>query len=135
MVLRKHLETGRIAGVRQYGLDRLLMLDIDFLSAGGKIITKTLVVELMGKYSNIILVQDGIIIDALRKVGTNSSRVRTVLPGDAYVLPPQQDKLNLLETPIREAIAVIRTKGDMKLSKAILDTCLGFGPVTAKEAA
>lgn len=135
MVLRKHLETGRIAGVRQYGLDRLLMLDIDFLSAGGKIITKTLVVELMGKYSNIILVQEGIIIDALRKVGTNSSRVRTVLPGDAYVLPPQQDKLNLLETPIREAIAVIRTKGDMKLSKAILDTCLGFGPVTAKEAA
>lgn len=135
MVLRKHLETGRIAGVRQYGLDRLLMLDIDFLSAGGKIITKTLVVELMGKYSNIILVQDGIIIDALRKVGTNSSRVRTVLPGDAYVLPPQQDKLNLLETPIREAIAAIRTKGDMKLSQAILDTCLGFGPVTAKEAA
>lgn len=135
MVLRKHLETGRIAGVRQYGLDRLLMLDIDFLSAGGKIITKTLVVELMGKYSNIILVQEGIIIDALRKVGTNSSRVRTVLPGDAYVLPPQQDKLNLLETPIREAIAAIITKGDMKLSKAILDTCLGFGPVTAKEAA
>ena len=135
MVLRKHLETGRIAGVRQYGLDRLLMLDIDFLSAGGKIITKTLVVELMGKYSNIILVQDGIIIDALRKVGTNSSRVRTVLPGDEYALPPQQDKLNLLETPTREAIAAIRTKGDMKLSKAILDTCLGFGPVTAKEAA
>ena len=135
MVLRKHLETGRIASVRQYGLDRLLMLDIDFLSAGGKIITKTLVVELMGKYSNIILVQDGIIIDALRKVGTNSSRVRTVLPGDAYVLPPQQDKLNLLETPVSEVIAAIRTKGDMKLSKAILDTCLGFGPVTAKEAA
>ncbi|WP_405756100.1 NFACT family protein [Anaerovibrio slackiae] len=135
MVLRKHLETGRIAGVRQYGLDRLLIMDIDFLSAGGKIITKTLVVELMGKYSNIILVQDGIIIDALRKVGTNSSRVRTVLPGDAYILPPQQDKLNLLETPIRETIAAIRTKGDMKLSKAILDTCLGFGPVTAKEAA
>ena len=135
MVLRKHLETGRIASVRQYGLDRLLIMDIDFLSAGGRIITKSLVVELMGKYSNIILVQDGIIIDALRKVGTNSSRVRTVLPGDAYVQPPQQDKLNLLETPNREAIAVIRTKGAMKLSKAILDTCLGFGPVTAKEAA
>lgn len=135
MVLRKHLETGRIAGMRQYGLDRLLMLDIDFLSAGGRIITKTLVVELMGKYSNIILVQEGIIIDALRKVGTNSSRVRTVLPGDAYVLPPQQDKLNLLEAPVSEVIAAIRAKCDMKLSKAILDTCLGFGPVTAKETA
>lgn len=135
MVLRKHLETGRIAGVRQYGLDRLLIMDIDFLSAGGRIITKSLVVELMGKYSNIILVQDGIIIDALRKVGTNSSRVRTVLPGDEYALPPQQDKLNLLETPVSEVIAVIKAKCDMKLSKAILDTCLGFGPVTAKEAA
>ena len=135
MVLRKHLETGRIAGVRQYGLDRLLIMDIDFLSAGGRIITKSLVVELMGKYSNIILVQDGIIIDALRKVGTNSSRVRTVLPGDEYSLPPQQDKLNLLETPVSEVIAVIKAKCDMKLSKAILDTCLGFGPVTAKEAA
>ena len=135
MVLRKHLETGRIAGVRQYGLDRLLIMDIDFLSAGGRIITKSLVVELMGKYSNIILVQDGIIIDALRKVGTNSSRVRTVLPGDEYALPPQQDKLNLLETPVSEGIAVIKAKCDMKLSKAILDTCLGFRPVTAKEAA
>ncbi|MGM9560310.1 Rqc2 family fibronectin-binding protein [Anaerovibrio slackiae] len=135
MVLRKHLETGRIAGVRQYGLDRLLIMDIDFLSAGGRIITKSLVVELMGKYSNIILVQDGIIIDALRKVGTNSSRVRTVLPGDEYALPPQQDKLNLLETPVSEVIAAIKAKCDMKLSKAILDTCLGFGPVTAKEAA
>lgn len=135
MVLRKHLETGRIAGVRQYGLDRLLIMDIDFLSVGGRIITKSLVVELMGKYSNIILVQEGIIIDALRKVGTNSSRVRTVLPGDAYVLPPQQDKLNLLETPVSEVIAAIKAKCDMKLSKAILDTCLGFGPVTAKEAA
>ena len=135
MVLRKHLETGRIAGVRQYGLDRLLIMDIDFLSAGGRIITKSLVVELMGKYSNIILVQDGIIIDALRKVGTNSSRVRTVLPGDEYALPPQQDKLNLLETPVSEVIAVIKAKCDIKLSKAILDTCLGFGPVTAKEAA
>ena len=135
MVLRKHLETGRIAGVRQYGLDRLLIMDIDFLSAGGRIITKSLVVELMGKYSNIILMQDGIIIDALRKVGTNSSRVRTVLPGDEYALPPQQDKLNLLETPVSEVIAAIKAKCDMKLSKAILDTCLGFGPVTAKEAA
>ena len=135
MVLRKHLETGRIAGVRQYGLDRLLIMDIDFLSAGGRIITKSLVVELMGKYSNIILVQEGIIIDALRKVGTNSSRVRTVLPGDEYALPPQQDKLNLLETPVSEVIAAIKAKCDMKLSKAILDTCLGFGPVTAKEAA
>lgn len=135
MVLRKHLETGRIAGIRQYGLDRLLIMDIDFLAAGGKIITKSLIVELMGKYSNIILVQDGVIIDSLRKVGRNSSRVRTILPGDEYILPPQQKKLNLLEESIDKVVDAIRSKVDMKLAKAILDTCLGFGPVTAKEAA
>lgn len=133
MVLRKHLETGRIAGVRQYGLDRLLIVDVDFLAAGGQIVTKSLMVELMGKYSNIILVQDGIIIDSLRKVGANSSRVRTVLPGDAYILPPQQDKLNLLEAPLPDVIAAIKSKSDMKLSKAVLAACLGFGPVTARE--
>ncbi len=135
MVLRKHLETGRIASIRQYGLDRLLIMDVDFLGGDGKITTKSLIVELMGKYSNIILVQDGTIIDALRKVGTNSSRIRTVLPGDAYVLPPQQEKLNLLETPAEAVISAIKTKSELKLSKALLDTCLGFGPVTAKETA
>ena len=135
MVLRKHLETGRIASVRQYGLDRLLIMDIDFLAAGGQIITKSLIVELMGKYSNIILVQDGTIIDSLRKVGTNSSRIRTILPGDKYILPPQQEKLNLLDVPVADIIAAMQAKPELKLSKAILDTCLGFGPVTAKEAA
>ena len=135
MVLRKHLETGRIASVKQYGLDRLLIMDIDFLAAGGQIITKSLIVELMGKYSNIILVQDGMIIDSLRKVGTNSSRIRTILPGDKYILPPQQEKLNLLDVPIADVIAAMQSKPELKLSKAILDTCLGFGPVTAKETA
>ena len=73
MVLRKQIETGRIAALRQHGLDRLLLLDIDTLAAGGRITTKTLVLELMGKYSNIILVEDGIILDALRKIGTTAA--------------------------------------------------------------
>ena len=148
MVLRKHLETGRIARVYQQGLDRLLIMDIDVLAAGGQIVTKSIVMELMGKYSNIILVQDGIIIDALRKVGTNSSRVRTILPGDAYEFPPVQDKLNLLTESLDDLVTntevpfipspimtSIRRQTEEKLHKAILNVCLGFGPVTAKEAA
>ena len=135
MVLRKHIETGRIASVRQYSLDRLIIIDIDFLSSGGQIITKSLMIELMGKYSNIILVQDGQIIDSLRKVGTNSSRIRTILPGDEYRLPPQQDKLNLLELPLDDIICSLRNQPEEKLSKGLLNTCLGFGPVTAKETA
>ncbi len=133
MVLRKQLETGRIAGIRQHGLDRLLLLDVDSLAAGGKIVTKTLVIELMGKYSNLILVQDGTIIDALRKIGANNSRVRTVLPGDAYVLPPAQDKLDVLMESLDVVIERVRADAEQRLDKALLTACLGFGPVTAKE--
>ena len=133
MVLRKQLETGRIASIRQHGLDRLLLMDIDSLAAGGKIVTKTLVMELMGKYSNIILVQDDTIIDALRKIGANSSRVRTVLPGDRYELPPSQDKRNLFTTDLTDIMANLQTDKEQRLDKALLNACMGFGPVSAKE--
>lgn len=135
MVLRKHIETARIARVYQHSLDRIIILDMDVLATGGQIVTKSLVVELMGKYSNIILVQDENIIDVLRRVGANSSRIRTVLPGDPYILPPIQNKMDILECSMDDVVASIKSKGELKLSKAILDTCLGFGPVTAKEAA
>ncbi len=134
MLLRKHLETGRIVSIKQHGLDRLLLMDIDFLGGGGKIITKTIVMELMGKYSNIILLQDGQILDALRKIGTNSSRVRTVLPGDSYELPPGQDKLDLFEVTMPKIIAALKGQPkDSRLDKALLAICMGFGPVSAKE--
>lgn len=133
MVLRKQLETGRIAGIRQHGLDRLLLMDVDSLAGGGRIVTKTLVIELMGKYSNIILIQDGTIIDALRKIGNNNSRVRTVLPGDTYVLPPAQDKLDVLTAEPDQVLTRVRADTEQRLDKALLNACLGFGPVTAKE--
>ena len=134
MVLRKQLETGRIAAIRQHGLDRILLMDVDSIAAGGKIVTKTLIMELMGKYSNMILVQDGVIIDALRKIGTNSSRVRTVLPGDTYELPPGQDKLDIFTTPMTDVITKLRQlTPEERIDKALLATCMGFGPVSAKE--
>ena len=134
MLLRKHLETGRIVSIRQHGLDRLLLVDIDFLAGGGKIVTKTLVLELMGKYSNIILMQDGIITDALRKIGNNSSRVRTVLPGDVYELPPGQDKLDPFAAPLADILTNLQAQAeDSRLDKALLAVCMGFGPVSSKE--
>lgn len=133
MVLRKQLEGGRIASIRQHSLDRLLLVDIDSLAAGGQIVTKTLVLEFMGKYSNIILTQDNIIIDALRKIGTNSSRVRTVLPSDSYALPPAQDKLDIFTTDINVIMERVKINLEERLDKAILNACLGFGPVTVKE--
>jgi len=135
MVLRKQIETGRIADIRQHSLDRLFFIDIDTIAAKGSIVTRTLAVELMGKYSNIILIENGTILDALRKIGQNSSRSRTVLPGQAYEIPPSQAKLDLFLTPSEEVLSRLQSDPEKKLSAALLDTCLGFGPVSAKEAA
>ena len=134
MVLRKQIETGRIAAIRQHGLDRLLLIDIDTIGAGGVLTTKTLILELMGKYSNIILVENGTIIDAIRKIGNSNSRVRTVLPGDTYEFPPAQDKLDLFTAPMDAIFTRVKSYPELKLQKALLQTCLGFGPVSAREA-
>ncbi|MBQ7515838.1 MAG: NFACT family protein, partial [Schwartzia sp.] len=135
MLLRKQLEAGRVAAIRQLGLDRVVIIDIDCLAAGGRIITKSLVAELMGKYSNLILVQDGTIIDALRRVGANSSRVRLVLPGGPYEPPPDRGQRNVLETPPDEITAALKEQGGKSLTSALSAVCQGFGPVTAREVA
>lgn len=133
MVLRKQLEGGRIASVSQYGLDRMVLIDIDTLGPKGVIITKTLVAELMGKYSNLILTQDGTIVDAFRKVGENNNRVRTILPGHQYELPPVQDKINILHTSADKFIERIKIYQEATLYQAVLASALGFGPVTVRE--
>ena len=135
MLLRKHLETGRIACVRQQSLDRVLLIDVDVLAAGGRITTKTLAAELTGKYANLILIEDGCIIDALRRVGAADSRVRLVLPGGEYQPPVDGGKINATEAIPDEFAARLRHRTGMKLIKAISDVCLGVGPVTAKEIA
>ena len=133
MVLRKQLEGGRIASISQYGLDRIALIDIDTLGAKGVIITKTLVAELMGKYSNLILIQDGFIVDAFRKIGENNNRVRTVLPGQQYELPPVQHEINLLTSPTAKFIDQVKTYQEATLFQSLLATGLGLGPITVRE--
>ncbi len=135
MLLRKHLETGRIACVRQQKLDRVIFIDIDVLAAGNRIVTKTLAAELTGKYSNLILLENNVIIDALRRVGTSNSRVRLILPNIDYLPPDDGGKLNALHTTPEDFIEKLQERPDMKLDKAISDICIGIGPVTAKEIA
>lgn len=134
MVLRKNLEGGRISAVRQHQLDRIIFIDVDSIGAGGKIQTFTLAAELIGKYSNLILISDGQIVDALKKIGTNSSRVRTVLPNQIYQLPPAQDKFDIFATDVEKILARIQSD-DARLDKAIMNACQGFGPHSAKEVA
>ncbi|WP_314626609.1 NFACT RNA binding domain-containing protein [uncultured Selenomonas sp.] len=133
MVLRKQLEGSRIADIRQHALDRIIVFDFDSLAAGGKIVTKTLIVELIGKYSNIILVQDGRIIDALRKVGSANSRTRLILPAREYAPPPAQEKLDLRTTAPAAVIDRLIQEPAATLFKGLLNSCLGFGPASARE--
>ena len=133
MVLRKQLEGSRIADIRQHALDRIIVFDFDSLAAGGKIVTKTLVVELIGKHSNIILVQDGRIIDALRKVGSANSRTRLILPAREYAPPPAQEKLDLRTTAPATVIERLIQEPAATLFKGLLNSCLGFGPASARE--
>lgn len=134
MVLRKQIEGGRISAFRQVGLDRILAVDIDFLGAKGELLTKTLLIELIGKQSNIILLQDGVVIDALRKVGQTSSRAREILPGKPYTAPAPQDKVKLSDLTAEMLRARLAAQKEQRLSKGVLSIVLGFGPVSAREA-
>lgn len=133
MVLRKNLEGGRVAAIRQHELDRIIFVDVDSIGAGGRIQTFTLAAELIGKYSNLILISDGQIVDALKKIGTNSSRVRTVLPNQNYQLPPAQDKLDIFAADVEKILARIKLDETSRLDKAIMNSCQGFGPQSVKE--
>ena len=93
MLMRKHLVSGRIQAVSQLNGDRLLRIDISAYDDLGELREKQLYFEAMGRHSNLSLVQDGIIVDCLRHVTDDMSRVRRMLPGAAFELPPAQDKI------------------------------------------
>ncbi|MBD3879171.1 MAG: NFACT family protein [Quinella sp. 1Q5] len=132
MVLRKNLEGGRVAAIRQHELDRIIFIDVDAIGADGRIQTFKLAAELIGKYSNLILICDGVIVDALKKIGTNSSRVRTVLPNQSYQLPPAQGKLDIFAADVEEILARVKAE-ELRLDRAIMNACQGFGPQSVKE--
>ena len=135
MLLRKHLGGGRIAAVRRIAGDRILEIDVTALSELGDVVLRTLVVEIMGRHSNIILRdENGRILDAARHVGEDISRVRLVQPGLPYAYPPSQGKLDpdLADAPALEA-ALAAAGG--KLAKAIGASIAGFSPQAAREAA
>ncbi len=133
MLLRKHLEEGRIAKISQSGLDRVITMEVDLLGASSRIITKKIIFELTGKNSNIIFLQEGIILDSLKHVNAAQSSYRTILPGKEYLAPPPQEGLNLLtESPQAIAAAVAR-KAAANLTKALISTTTGIGKFTAVE--
>lgn len=136
MLLRKHLEDGRIARISQHGLDRIVTVAVDVRGERGLIVTKELTLEIMSKHSNIILVQDGIVLDAIRRIGAAISSFRQVLPGRPYAAPPGQPRSDLFELPAGSFVAALRADhGNLGLAKGIIAAAEGVGPLTAKEIA
>lgn len=135
MLLRKKLQGAKLLDITQPDLERALMLKFDSVNELGDHVELTLAVEIMGRYSNIILVdENGKIIDALKRVDAEMSSERLVLPGLLYRLPPPQDKLSMLDCSEAEVLERIDAlPRDMELSKALLSVLQGISPVIARE--
>lgn len=133
MLLRKHISNGRIVSVNQPGLERIIRLEIEHLDELGDLCRKTLVVEIMGKHSNIIFcAEDGTILDSIKHVSAQMSSVREVLPGRPYFIPDTQKKLDPLNVQ-EEDFALELTAHPMPLGKALYSSFTGISPVAAEE--
>ena len=133
MLLRKKLTGAKITDIRQEKLERMMIIDFDAINELGDIVKISIVTEIMGKYSNVILLdENGKIIDALKRVDPSMSTQRLILPGLEYELPPAQDKLCLLDSTIEQVIECIITKA-MPLSKALLSSIQGVSPIICRE--
>ena len=137
MLLRKKLLGAKLVAIRQPELERLLHFDFDALNELGDHVTLTLTMEVMGRYSNIILSgEDGKIIDALKRVDAEMSSQRLVLPGLSYRLPPPQDKLCPLSADRRQLVEALEAlPRDMELSKGYLSVLQGVSPIVCRELA
>lgn len=136
MLLRKRLCGAKLKSVSQPQTERIAFLDFDATNELGDHITLRLTVEIMGKYSNVIFTdENGIIIDALKRVDATMSSQRLVLPSMEYKMPPPQDKVNLLESGAVATVinSIEHTEKDMLLNKALLKTVQGVSPVVCRE--
>ena len=105
MLLRKHLTGGRLIDLRREPGDRIVYFDFRCTNEMGDLVTNTLAAELMGRYSNLVLVQDGRIIDALKRVDFEDSEVRQLLPGLPYTLPPKPNRPDFLAVSAASLVA------------------------------
>ena len=129
MLLRKHLQGGRITEIRQYRSERILEFDIEAQNELGFTICKRLIVEIMGKHSNLVLIdiESGKVIDSIKRISIDVNRYRQLLPGVVYKYPPEQDKLDFKE--VNEASGL---PSDDKLLMASVG---GISPAIAREMA
>ncbi|MBT2687972.1 NFACT family protein [Bacillus sp. ISL-47] len=134
MLLRKHLEGYILEDVHQIGLDRIIIFEVKGRNEIGDTSYKQLIVEIMGRHSNITLVDKtrNIILDSIKHVSFAVNSHRAILPGHEYVLPPSQDKHNPFEASEQEVLCKIDFNSG-KIDKQIVSSFAGISPLFAKE--
>ncbi|RBP39185.1 Rqc2 family fibronectin-binding protein [Garciella nitratireducens] len=136
MLLRKHLTKGKILSIRQPLMERIIEIDISTMNELGDIEIKTLIIEIMGRHSNIILIykNNQKIIDSIKRVGSNMSRYRQVLPGKKYFYPPSQNKHNPLSINKEDAKKLLEQFPSIKkIEKFFIESFTGISPLIARE--
>ncbi len=135
MLMRKHLAGAVIVDIKQNGFDRVVRIDAETRNELGDLCTRSVIIEIMGRHSNIILVDDsGRIMDSAKHIDFTVSAVRQVLPGMTYELPPAQDKTaadSLKATELMEALAA--QPEDTLMDKFLLSEIMGMSPLLARE--
>lgn len=133
MLLRKYIQNGKILKIEQPGMERILILHIEHTDEMGDLCTKQLIVELMGKHSNIIFASsDNKIIDSIKHISCQVSSVREVLPGRDYVLPPGQNKISLISMTQEDFYSRVFSSA-LSLEKMLYTSFQGVSPVMARE--
>jgi len=134
MLLRKHLEGGVIERIDQPGLERIVIIDVRSRNELGDVTVKRLMIEIMGRHSNIILVdkERDMILDSVKHLSPAVNRHRTVLPGQTYVLPPDQGKANPFEAD-EELLLRKLDFNSGKIDQQIVQHFSGISPLFARE--
>lgn len=136
MLLRKHLQSGVIKDISQHKMDRILFIDIESRSELGDLVIKRLNLEIMGRHSNIILTEDGKIIDSIKRIGPHISRVRSVLPGLEYNFEVISDKINPLGLNPEDFIKILDEAPKGKsIKNTFVNLFTGISNTTARELA
>ncbi|MDU6816729.1 MAG: NFACT family protein [Veillonella sp.] len=127
MFLRKHIEGSRIVKVEQINGDRIMCIQTDKLEMDGSITSTFIYVELMGKYSNCIFVQDGVILESLIHVSPLMNRERSISPKLHYELPPNANRVSLMDFDYNEIKNLLTSFGDGTVQQSIRAIFNGFG--------
>ena len=134
MLMRKHLCGGKLLDIRQDGLERILCFDFECTNEIGDTVINTLIAEVMGRRSNIILVRDGRVVDSIKRITDEISSVRRVLPNIPYETPPREQRLNLLEVTPKQVWERLSGSTE-RLSKRLCSVLEGVSPIFARECA